>query len=70
MSKKRTKEEREKIIADYKASGLSMTKWCNANGIALSTLTGWINGKKTNTSTSKSKAKFVEVIRKRQLKHT
>ena len=62
MSKKRTKEEKEKIIADYKASGLSITKWCNANGIALSTLSGWINGKKTNTSASKSKAKFVEVI--------
>ena len=62
MSKKITKEEKEKIIADYKTSGLSMTKWCNANGIAPSTLSGWINGKNTNSSTSKNKAKFEEVI--------
>jgi len=62
MSKRRTKEEREKIVADYKASGLSMKKWCNANDIAPSTLSGWINVKNTNSSTSKCKAKFVEVL--------
>ncbi len=56
MSKRRTKEEREKIVAEYKASGLSMKKWCNANDIETLTLSGWINGKNTNSSTSKSKA--------------
>ena len=33
MSKIRNKEE--KMIVDYKVSCLSMTKWCNANCIAL-----------------------------------
>ena len=45
MSTRKTKEEKERLIADYKASGLSMTKWCKANGIAVSSLAGWINVK-------------------------
>lgn len=62
MSTRKTKEEKERLIADYKASGLSMTKWCKANGIAVSSLAGWINVKKSDITNPKSKAKFVEVI--------
>ena len=62
MSNRKTKEEKEKIIFDYTASGLSMTKWCKANGIATSTLAGWINGKKAYTTKPKTNAKFVEFM--------
>lgn len=63
----RTKEEKIKLIEDYKASGLSMNKWCFENGIATSTMSTWLakinnKNKKTKTkSKSNKKAKFVEV---------
>ena len=63
----RTKEEKLKLIEEYEASGLTMNKWCLANGIATSTMSTWIaktnNKKKKTKTTSKSnkKAKFVEV---------
>ena len=38
----RTKEEKVKLIEEYKASGLSMNKWCIANGIATSTMSTWL----------------------------
>lgn len=70
----RTKEEKLKLIEDYKASGLSMNKWCIENSIATSTMSTWLaktnnnnkktknNNKKTkNKSKSNKKAKFVEV---------
>lgn len=61
MRTRKTKEEKFRLIADYKASGLSMAKWCDANGIPASTLAGWLRGKNTNTTKPKNKAKFVEV---------
>ena len=63
----RTKEEKVKLIKEYKASGLSMNKWCIANGIATSTMSTWLaktNNKKKKTKTTskaKKKVKFVEV---------
>ena len=66
MRKLRSKEEKLKLIENYKASGLSMSKWCAANGIATSTLSTWLastNNKKKKTKSTKSnkKAKFIEV---------
>lgn len=36
MKKSRSKEEKLKLIEDFKASGLSMSKWCATNGMATS----------------------------------
>lgn len=62
----RTKEEKLKLIEEYEASGLTMNKWCLANGVATSTMSTWLakaNNKKTinKPNTSKKKAKFIEV---------
>lgn len=64
MYKRRTKEEKENLLAAYKSSGLSMAKWCLANDIPTSTFSAWVNGKKSSASTSRNNAKFVEVILK------
>ena len=61
MATRKTKEEKLKLISDYKASGLSMIEWCNANGISKSTFTGWIRNTKADVRKPKSKARFVEV---------
>ena len=42
MKKARSKEEKLKLIEDFKASGLSMSKWCATNGIATSTMSTWL----------------------------
>ena len=63
----RTKEEKLKLIEDFKSSGLSMNKWCIENSIATSTMSTWLaktnNKKKKTKSTNKEKkkAKYVEV---------
>ena len=61
MATRRTKEEKLKLIADYEASGLSISKWCTANNISKSTFSGWICRTKSDVTKSKSKARFVEV---------
>ena len=61
MATRRTKEEKLKLIADYEASGLSLSEWCAINGISKSTFLGWIRSTKSNVRKPKSKAKFVEV---------
>ena len=61
MSIRKTIEEKEILIADYKASGLYMGKWCSAHDIAVSTFSGWINKRKKKTSKSNCESKFVEV---------
>ena len=61
MATRRTKEEKLKLIADYEASGLSMTEWCTANNISKSTFAGWIRNTNVDIRKAKSKAKFVEV---------
>ena len=61
MATRRTKEEKLKLIADYEASGLSMSEWCTANSISKSTFAGWICRTKSDVTKTKSKAKFVEV---------
>ena len=48
MATRRTKEEKLKLIADYEASSLSMSEWCNANDISKSTLAGWIQSTKAD----------------------
>ena len=61
MATRRTKEEKLKLIADYEASGLSMSEWCVSNGISKSTFSGWIRNTNADVRKPKSKAKFVEV---------
>lgn len=61
MSTRKTKEEKLKLIADYEASGLSMSEWCIGNSISKSTFAGWIRNTKADVAKPKSKAKFVEV---------
>ena len=61
MATRRTKDEKLKLIADYEASGLSMSEWCTTNSISKSTFVGWIRNTKTDVRKPKSKAKFVEV---------
>ena len=39
MAIRKAKEEKLKLIADYEASGLSMSEQCNTNGILISTFT-------------------------------
>ena len=61
MAIRRTKDEKLKLIADYEASGLSLSEWCATNGISKSTFAGWIRSTKDDVRKPKSKAKFVEV---------
>ena len=61
MATRRTKEEKLKLIADYEASGLSLSEWCATNGISKSTFADWIRNTKSDVRAPKSKAKFVEV---------
>lgn len=60
----RTKEEKVKLIEEYKASGLSMNKWCIANGIATSTMSTWL----TKTSDKNKKSKKIKVANKTKKK--
>lgn len=55
------KTKDEKLIANYETNGLSMSEWCNINGVSKSTLAGWIRGKKDDITKLKGKTKFVEV---------
>ena len=57
----RTNEEKQKLIEEFKASGLSMNKWCQANGIATSTMSTWLGPKRKNKIKQIKKAKFIEV---------
>lgn len=51
MSKRYSHEEKEHIIRDYKASGLTSDKFCQEIGICKSTLFKWIKrSKKSNKS--------------------
>ena len=61
MATRRTKEEKLKLIADYEASGLSLSEWCATNDISKSTFAGWIRNTNDDVTKPKSKAKFVEV---------
>ena len=53
----KTIEEKKKLITDFKASGLSMTKWCKEQGIATSTMSKWIK----KYAPQQQKAKFIEI---------
>lgn len=57
---KHSKEDKEQLISEFKASGLSMTKWCHEKQIPISTFNGWIKkgSKKIKSITT---PKFVEL---------
>lgn len=55
---KRTKEEKQKLVSEFKKSGLSKVQWCQNNNIPVSTFNGWIFPKNQK---AKEKCKFVEI---------
>ena len=57
----KTSEEKQRLIEDFKVSGLSMNKWCQTNGIARSTMSGWLGPIRKNKTNQTKKAKFIEI---------
>ena len=57
----RSKEEKEKLIEDYKSSALSINEWCVLNSIPRSTMAGWLYAKEHKSDKEKTNAKFIEV---------
>ena len=57
----RSKEEKEKLIEDYKSSALSINEWCVLNSIPRSTMVGWLNARKRKSGKDKKNTKFIEV---------
>ena len=55
---KRTKEEKQKLVSEFKKSGLSKVQWCQNNNIPVSTFNGWIF---PNNQKTKEKCQFVEI---------
>lgn len=53
-----TKEEKQKLVSEFKKSGLSKVQWCQNNNIPVSTFNGWIF---PNNQKTKEKCKFVEI---------
>ena len=59
MSKiKRNKEENNKLVSEFKKSGLSKVQWCQDNNIPISTFNGWLF---PNNQKTKEKCKFLEI---------
>ena len=59
MSKiKRNKEEKQKLVSEFKKSGLSKVQWCQDNNIPISTFNGWLF---PNNQKTKEKCKFLEI---------
>lgn len=57
---KRSKEEKEKLVENFKSSGLSLAAWCAANNIPRTTMADWLHGKNTGGIREKN-TKFIEV---------
>lgn len=55
----RTKEERDRLIADWKASGLNARQWCLLHKIPTTTFYGWKKISEPNTSAKKKP--FIEL---------
>ena len=60
MAKRRTLEEKEALIKEFKGSGLSMKSWCKTSGISPSTISGWIHPKNRRNK-NVTDIRFVEV---------
>ena len=60
MAKRRTLEEKECLIKEFKNSGHSIKKWCETSGISPSTMSGWIN-QKTQRKHLNNDIRFIEV---------
>ena len=54
------KEEKERLIDDFKSSGLSISSRVKKNHLPVSTVTGWMNKHKKKSITSDS-VKFIEI---------
>ena len=54
------KEEKERLIDDFKSSGLSISSRVKENHLPVSTVTGWMNKHKKKSITSDS-VKFIEI---------
>jgi transposase-like protein len=62
----RTAEERQELVAKYKSSGLSMTAYCEREGLKLATLSHWVHKsasprKRRDAQGRKGPMKFAEV---------
>jgi transposase-like protein len=62
----RTAEERQELVARYKSSGLSMTAYCEREGLKLATLSHWVHkrarpGKRRGRQRRNGPMKFAEV---------
>ena len=57
---RRSAEERERLIAEYRASGLSRREFAQQNGINPLTFHGWFNKKLRRPGNRNSEVKFVE----------
>lgn len=58
MKKRYNKEEREKTVLEFQASGLERKIFAKQEGISTNTLGNWINGKQGNINKS---PKFIKV---------
>ena len=58
----RTREDRERLLKEYQESGSPPKAWCKSNGIAYSTLLGWLRqaDPKTNTEIPAAKPQLTE----------
>lgn len=60
MKKNKSYADKEQLIDDFKASGLSMAKFCKQHDIPSSTFSGWLRTAKKKSASEKT-VKFVEV---------
>lgn len=51
---KRTKDQKKKLIEDYRSSGLTQKVWCEKNNIKIFTLRYWLRHEDTNSAPKQS----------------
>lgn len=54
------KEEKDRLIEEFKNSGLSITSWARKNGLPISTVTWWVS-KHDKKSKHYKDVKFIEI---------
>ena len=58
---RRTPEEVQTLVHEYRKSGLTQREYAQQVGVALSTVARWVRGGSTRPHARRSKPKFVEV---------
>lgn len=59
MNKRKSKKEWEKIVEEFKTSGLNLSAWCRKNNVSKSTIYPYV--KKFNSSKNPSEQNWVSV---------